>query len=400
MDLHSAFPYWLLRHGLIKSYPSLTKDTVTDIVVLGGGLSGAFTAWYLQEAGYSVLLADRRHIGTGSTAANTGLLQYETDTSLVQLAGLIGWKHAERCYRLCLESIHELKAICARIGASSLFSATPSFQYASFQTHAAGLNEEYLARKKAGIRVEWMDSKAIQSHFGFRKSAGILSAEGAVIDPYALTHALLAAAVKKGLQVYDHTEVVSIRGTGPFTLATGQGSSIKSRKLIIACGYESQHLLPFGIQTLQTTFAIASEPLPTADPWYRNCMIWETAIPYLYLRVTDDQRVLIGGKDVTSSSPQYRNAVLKKKAEALRQAFTRLFPHIPFQTDFYWGGHFGVTRDGLPCIGTLPHQPHTYYTLGLGGNGTVFSLIGARAIRDALVTGRRPEAFRLFKFGR
>jgi glycine/D-amino acid oxidase-like deaminating enzyme len=79
MNLHSPSPYWLLRHGIINSYPSLNHDIKTDIAVMGAGISGALVANQLCRAGYKVVVVDRRHVGLGSTAASTALLQYEID---------------------------------------------------------------------------------------------------------------------------------------------------------------------------------------------------------------------------------------------------------------------------------------------------------------------------------
>src|SRR5688572_15752396 len=103
MDLRSHYPYWLLRHGILHTYPSLVKNISTQVVIMGGGISGALTAWHLQQAGFDVVLVDRRHIGMGSTAASTALLQYEIDTPLHKLIDKVGEKNAVKSYLLCLK---------------------------------------------------------------------------------------------------------------------------------------------------------------------------------------------------------------------------------------------------------------------------------------------------------
>lgn len=88
MNLHSTSPYWLLRHGIINSYPSLNADLKIGIIIIGAGISGALVANQLCKAGYNVVIVDRRHAGMGSTAVSTSLLQYEIDKPLHQLIGL------------------------------------------------------------------------------------------------------------------------------------------------------------------------------------------------------------------------------------------------------------------------------------------------------------------------
>jgi ribulose 1,5-bisphosphate synthetase/thiazole synthase len=83
MDLRSNNPYWLLRHGIKTAYPSLQKDAYADVTVIGGGITGAIVTHYLCNAGFSVSVVDKRHVGFGSTAACTGLLQYEIDTPCI-----------------------------------------------------------------------------------------------------------------------------------------------------------------------------------------------------------------------------------------------------------------------------------------------------------------------------
>ena len=77
MDLVSPQPFWPLKNGLLGVYPPLRKDIACDVVVLGGGISGAFVAETLAGEGLRVVVLDKREIGGRSTSASTALLQYE-----------------------------------------------------------------------------------------------------------------------------------------------------------------------------------------------------------------------------------------------------------------------------------------------------------------------------------
>jgi len=399
MDLRTDYPYWLLSGGIIRSYTSLERDIRTDIVVMGGGISGALTAWYLCRAGFEVVVVDKRHIGMGSTAASTALLQYEIDTPLTELCRKVGEKNAVLSYRLCLEAIGHLADIC-RSWPEAGFKWRPSLQYASFKKDVAMLREEYALRKKNGISLQWLGRQDIMHKFGFEKEGALLSRTGAEVKAYNLCHALLHHGGRHGLQVYDHTEIVDIQETSRgVVVKTHWGNTIKARKLVIACGYESAKYIPQKIQSLQSTYAIVSEPFESSHLWYRNALIWETARPYLYLRTTADNRVLIGGMDDDFSDPRLRDRALPYKARALARAFCRLFPAIPFRTDFKWAGVFASTRDGLPYIGSLPGKPHTYFALGLGGNGITFSVIAAQIIAR-LAGGHQDPHAGIFGFDR
>ena len=400
MDLRSDYPYWLLRQGIIRSYPCLDRNVTADIAIMGGGISGALAAWYLTNAGFNTVLVDRRHIGMGSTVASTSLLQYEIDVPLHELIEKIGERNAVRSYLLGREAIYKLAAIADKLKAKDVFNKRPSFQFVSWLKHKKSLQKEFVVRRKAGFSLTWLEEKDIVEKYGFSRPGGILSEDAAEADAYQLTHALLKKCVAKGLQVYDHTDVIKIRHYKKgVELFTDGNKKIKAGKLIIACGYESQRYIPKQVQQLHSTFVIISEPQQQKNFWYKNSLIWETKHPYLYLRTTVDNRIIVGGKDIPSSDPVKRDRLLRSKAKSLEQSFTQLFPSVPFRTDFRWAGSFGHTRDGLPYIGSISGRPHTYFAIGLGGNGITFSMIAAEIICDIL-TGRKNEDAKLFAFDR
>jgi glycine/D-amino acid oxidase-like deaminating enzyme len=400
MNLHSPLPYWLLHHGIINSYPSLNHDIKTDIAIIGAGISGALVANELCRAGYEVTITDRRHVGFGSTAASTSLLQYEIDEPLHRLIQLVGEKKATRSYHLCRQAIDDVEELCGKLNDPGLFLRRPSFQFASFINHVTALREEYSLRRQAGLSVRWLEEQEIKKKFGFSKPAGILSKDGAEADAYKITHRLLETFIRKGLHVYDNTEITSVsHKRKEVELTTFNKRKIRAKKLIIACGYESQKYIPFKVQDLQSTFAIASEPLEQKNFWYRNALIWETRIPYLYLRTTNDNRIIAGGKDIPFTNPNKRDHMLPQKAKSLEREFTNLFRQIKFKTDFRWAGTFASTKDGLPFIGAIRQRPHTYFALGFGGNGITFSAIAATLIKD-LLQGKKNKDADIFKFDR
>ncbi len=105
MNLKAGYPFSLIKNGLVANYPKLEKDVRTDVVIIGGGISGALVAHYLTQKNIPCVIVDARSIGLGSTSASTSLLQYEIDTPLYRLTELIGKDAASRSYWLCKEAI-------------------------------------------------------------------------------------------------------------------------------------------------------------------------------------------------------------------------------------------------------------------------------------------------------
>ena len=184
------------------------------------------------------------------------------------------------------------------------------------------------------------------------------------------------------------------------TLRTDGGCTVRARSVIFASGYEAHSLLKKKVAKLISTFALVSEPVASFTGWGEDqCVIWEHAKPYLYLRTTADGRVLIGGEDDPFRNPKRRDSLIDRKTKKLVGKFGELFPGIAVQVAYAWAGTFGESRDSLAYIGQHPEWPHAYFALGYGGNGITFSLLAAEIIRDA-VTGRTNENADLFRFGR
>src|SRR5687768_11473426 len=85
VDLASGCPFWPLNDGILHAYPSLSEDVSCQVAIVGAGVTGALAAYYLSKEGVDVVVVDKRDVGTGSTGACTGLLQYELDVPLYEL---------------------------------------------------------------------------------------------------------------------------------------------------------------------------------------------------------------------------------------------------------------------------------------------------------------------------
>ncbi|HET6543963.1 MAG TPA: FAD-dependent oxidoreductase, partial [Chryseolinea sp.] len=90
MKLRSSEAYWLLKNGIINSYPSLRENLTCDVLIIGGGITGSLIAFQLSGEGYKVVLIDKRDVSLGSTCATTALLQYEIDEPLYRLINKVG----------------------------------------------------------------------------------------------------------------------------------------------------------------------------------------------------------------------------------------------------------------------------------------------------------------------
>ncbi|HZZ20656.1 MAG TPA: FAD-dependent oxidoreductase [Opitutaceae bacterium] len=401
MKLTSPETFWPIAAGLPASYPSLQKDIHCDVTVIGAGITGALVAWHLAKEGIGTVVIDRRDVAHGSTSASTSLLQYEIDRPIDKLARLRGWDNAVRAFTRCREAIDSIGRISRRLGQSCGFEKKSSLRLASNIAHLPGLRREFEARKKAGFPDEWWSARDLARNSSLRNPAAILSPIGAQIDAYRFTHALLSDACSRGARVFDRSEVKRTKvGSKGVALALSSGAVIRSRYLVHATGYEADLALPKRMTEWKNTYAMVSEPLDSFEGWpAKECLIWETRDPYVYLRTTPDRRAIIGGYDEEYAPAQARDKLLTEKTAMLLRRFRQLFPRIPIEVAYSWAGTFAQTADGLPFIGFQPEARNVWMALGYGGNGITFSLLAAEIIRDGIL-GRKNADAELFGFHR
>lgn len=400
MNLRSDGPYWLYNTPQLYTYPALHSNISTEVAIIGTGVSAALTAYALVNAGCKVLMLTKHHPGTDSTAASTALLQYEIDTPLYKLTGMHGQAAAERSYMLCHHSIDKLEKIHEHIGEKKIFERHDSVLLASLKKDVPELLLEYEARKTAGIKVDWLSSEDVQQRLGFDAPAAIISKQAATTNAYRFTQQLIKWCVDKGAEVYDNAEVIDIKHNArSVTLTTSEGVSITAKHAVMAAGYESTQWLNLNVARMHSTYAMISKPFTEGELQTKGDLIWETARPYIYMRTTPDNRIILGGKDDPFASGKKRDAMLGKKTKDLQAAFAKKYPKLTFDVDYAWAGTFAETIDGLPYIGAVKEMPRVQFALGFGGNGITFSQVAADIITDT-ITGKKNADAKLFSFYR
>lgn len=401
MDLKSNEPFWLIKNGLLSSYPSLRTDESCDVLVVGSGITGSLLAHQMVKDGYKTILIDQREVCNGSTSATTSMLQYEIDVPLCRLSEIIGKEDAVAAYKACAQSIADLHAVSREIGSRAGFKKKKSLYFASRKKDVAWLKEEFEARKEAGFRVKWLETAEIHEKYGIQKAyGGILSRTGASVDAFRLAHELLKYNAEKGLQIYDKTRLETVKySKNHVTAEMNSGFTIKTKKIIYCVGYESQQMIPEKFVQLKSTFAVVSEIQQDIAPEFQRTLFWNTDEPYLYMRTTSDGRLLAGGCDVDFQNPQKRDESIARKEQQIMKHLSVLMPDQPFYPDFSWAGTFGETKDGLPYIGEHSEFPHSYFVLGFGGNGITFSVTGM-AMASAFMKKKSHPLAHCFRFGR
>lgn len=377
MDLRSGYPFWTVRSGLIEAFPALREDIACDVAIVGAGITGALIGWRLQREGLRVALIDRREAGWGSTSASTALLQYEIDTEMHELAAWYGEGTAALAYRASVTALREVMRIarsfrgCGHAPARSLY-------FASRWYHRRRLARELAVRQRYGFDVAWLERDDLATRFGLDAPAALLTQPAARVDPYRFAHALLRSIRRAGGAVFDRTPMVrfDVRARD-VQVETADGPRLRARHLIIAGGYEAQQHIDEHVAHNRSSYAFVTDPIEAAAR-FAETVVWETARPYLYLRSTDDGRVLVGGADDRVDIPARRDAAVGRRTRTLVERVARYFPGLELRPAWAWGGTFAETADGLPFLDSHEqHGPRVLFAMAYGGNGIVYAQLAA-----------------------
>lgn len=395
-DLRGGHPLWADSAGIRIRHRSHLAHDSCDVAIIGAGVSGAISALMLAEAGHDVAMIDRRLPFQGSTLASTAMIQFELDTPLLDLADKIGARPAERAYLRSFAAVKALSLLIKRHGIRCGWRDREALYLAGTSMGWRGLRKEAHYRHRIGLPSEFIDGATLAERFAIDRTGAIFSNGAAELNPVQLTAGCLRAAQRYGVRIYAPQDVVKVDATKKgVQLETADQGTLKARRVIFATGYEVAEGVPKGEYDIVSSWAIATAPLPREKLWPTQCLIWEAADPYLYLRTTVDNRIVAGGEDSGLTDPDRRDGAIANKAEKLLEKVSTLLPGRNLSIDYAWAGAFAESPTGLPHIGEIAELTNCFAILGCGGNGITFSMVAAE-VAGHWVKGRRDPDSDLF----
>jgi glycine/D-amino acid oxidase-like deaminating enzyme/nitrite reductase/ring-hydroxylating ferredoxin subunit len=376
-------PYWTTS-STFPPFVKLAEDAETDVVVVGGGITGLTTAYLLVKAGKRVVVLERGRCAMTDTGHTSAHLTMVTDTRISELVKRFGRNHAQAVWDAGLAAIATIDET-VREHEIAAFEWVDGYLHAPFQdenTRAVErLQEDAAVARELGFDCEFVESVP------FVKRPGIRVADQARVQPRAYLAGVAKTIVAMGGRIYEHSaadefceEPRSIK-IGPHTVRCEDVVIGTHNPLVGLAGMTGSTLFQTKL-ALYTSYVIAGR---APSGVVADALWWDTSDPYHYLRVEphrDFDVVIFGGEDHKTGQQDDTEACYRR----LETHLSALLPQIDLT--HRWSGQVIETPDGLPYIGR--NADHQYAATGYAGNGLTFGTVAGLIISDAILGRANP----------
>lgn len=383
-------PYFSDVQTKIPQKKYLDGNIKTDVLIIGGGVDGALTAYYFGKAKIDTALIEKSRLGYMNTSCATALLEYQLDDHADALTKYLTKQDTVNIYNIGLKSLADIEDIIAELGNECAYAPRDTLLY----TLGGGEKElarEYEFRKDNGFPVRYI--RPGDNPFGFPITAGIYAPSGgAELNPYVFARQLFGSAAKNGVRLYEHTEATEIIKTAKgYKIITNYGIEIDCKKIICATGYNTRLFTSRKLCDKFISYTVTTNPLPGAA-WHNRCLLQDNSDPYHYLRLSPDDRIIAGGCDTPFKNDTIDEKAADAKYAELFRYVQRLFPDCAdsMRIDYGFCGAFSATGNNLAVIGESPDDSGIWYNLGYGANGIVYAVYGAQMLAG-MHAGRRDK---------
>ncbi len=396
--------WWRSVGGPPPARPPLPGPADADVAIVGAGLTGLWTAYYLKRArpALRVVVLEAEQAGFGASGRNGGWLSgFFSGPPRAYGSGY------DALQRAMFETVEEVARVLAEHAIDAEMARGGTLTVALDGAQLARLREAIAGARRHGVGEEdlrELSPAELDERVRVADAAGAsFSPHVARVHPVKLLLGLAAAVQASGAEIYEHTPVTEL---GPRRAVTTRGE-VRAEWVVRATeGYtaslrgERRALVPMN------SSMIVTEPL-AAEAWERIGWsaaetIGDGAHVYAYLQRTADGRIAIGGRGVPyryGSRTDGRGDTAERTVASLRAKLASMFPAAAdAEVAHAWSGVLGVPRDWAPAVVADPARGLAYAG-GYVGEGVAAANLAGRTLRD-LILGESTELTRLPWVGR
>ncbi|WWC97684.1 hypothetical protein V866_004568 [Kwoniella sp. B9012] len=390
---------WLERDDLLSkppSYPQLTQDTKTDVVVVGGGIAGLHIAYELLSSGMKkVVLLEDGKIGSGETGRTTGHLSADNEyNDFLNLHGAEGTAQIAAAQQAAIDRIativdkHKIDCDFVRLP-GYMFHGLPT---SSREFRLDTLEELYDAAEKTGkLDVSIVNDAYIK---GFKSGPAVRFGNQATFHPTKYLQALAKVVSDMGGEIYEKTRYMNYQEeNGGVSAILDNDKKIQAEALVMATNVPLQKLVMIERVEAFRTYAVALKiPTSSVSSNGEEALWWDLADPYHYVRVTPHKQegyslLVVGGEDEKVGQHDDYEERFQRLESWARERWT-----AAGEVEYKWSGQVLDSSDGIAYIGRNPGTNNVYVHTGDNGDGLTYAAIGGLLITDLILGKENPWA--------
>lgn len=346
----------------LPTFPTMKQDIRTDVLVIGGGLTGLLCAYHLQRAGLEVVVAEADTIGSGVTGRTTAKITTQHGAIYHTIAKRHGMQAARYYYEANAEALEAYRRL------DGDFDRNTCDGFLFSRTHREVLETELTVLRAIGAQAEWAEDVELP----FPVAGALRIPHQAQVHPLKLLNALVPE-----LTVYEHTRVREIRGN---IATTDNGTTVTAGAIVVATHFPflNRHGAYFLKLYQHRSYVAVVDNAPPLKNTY-----WEASDSGLTFRQCGDRLLIVGGGHRTGKSGLGWKAV--------EQVVRHYYPKAQITARF--ATQDCMSLDGIPYIGRYAkHTPQLYVATGFNGWGMTSAMTAALLLTGELTGKPKPWA--------
>jgi len=386
--------YWLKAYGPYEPDPPLEGEIQADVAVIGGGFTGLSTAHnlLLDEPTLRVAVLESKVVGYGASGRNAGfsMTLFGLEPSVTKM--LFGQQRTVDAHHYMERAVDYVQELVEVYDLDSDYEHPGFFRVATTPRFAKRIQHGMEILMEMGIGgLEWWEAEQVRDQVDSPLFLGACwEPRSGLLDPAKHVRELKRIAKEAGAIIYEETPVLEVKRGEKFMLTTPVGK-VMTDKVVFATNAWS-HLIPQlrRKQAPAFTHMVVTEPLNEEQldtiGWRNRQGIEDARNLMHYFRLTSDNRVAMGGRDVSIAYGRDMDRDLNQKVfRDLERDVIQLFPGLKgVQFVDRWGGPVSVPVDMVPAIGFVGDQ-RAVYSLGYLGHGVSMAQLNGRTIADLLL---------------
>ncbi|WP_103021027.1 NAD(P)/FAD-dependent oxidoreductase [Salinibacter altiplanensis] len=375
------------------------QETAYDVVVVGGGIVGCSTAYWLGQRAPSldVALLEARTLGAEASGRNAGFVLQGTHADYRTDMEQYGEQTARRLWQFTRKNRDLLAAELHRTAFS--WRADGSLVAAGTETEDKRLRASLPPLRTAGAPAVHLDAEETNARIGAAGfHGGLFVTTGAAVNPL---HLVQHVAAESGADVHTQHPVDHVRWRGTGAVLETPDRHFRAPRVVFALGPALPALVPEASPYVRSVRAqmLATTPansvrIPVPVYSHRGGF---------YVRQRDDRRLLVGGG--RHSHREAEETSTDATTPAVQATIERyLHTHFPWSqslaVEHRWSGTMGFSPDGRPVVGRVPGHPDGVFATGFTGHGMGYGFRMGRLLADMTCGDDAPEALDLFAAAR